>query len=102
MAYELNLTQSQYDSVYEINLDYLLNIDDETSAFGYSLDVRNRDLKQVLNDSQYDNYQACDWFCHPFKCDNNGWTLAVYERYDGLQLFMDKPDVYLSYNGSQD
>lgn len=26
MAYELNLTASQYEDVYEINLDYLMNI----------------------------------------------------------------------------
>ena len=27
MAYELNLTEDQYEAAYEINLDYLLSID---------------------------------------------------------------------------
>ena len=99
MAYELNLTKPQLEAVYEINLDYLLNIDDESDVFGYQWEIRNRDLAQVLSNSQYNNYQASEWFCRPFTCDENGWTLAVNNRYKEGQFFMDKPNVYLSYQG---
>ena len=34
MAYELNLTAAQYDAVYEINLDYLLNVNGHNDVFG--------------------------------------------------------------------
>ena len=96
MAYELNLSNQQYEAVYEINLNYMLNIDEETDMFGHNLETRNHDLEQVLNASQYDNYQASEWFSHPFKCYDTGWTLAVYDRYDREHLIMDKPEVLLS------
>ena len=34
MAYELNLTDAQYEAVYEINLDYFLNINTQNDLFG--------------------------------------------------------------------
>lgn len=34
MAYELNLTQEQYDKAYQINLDYLMSIQTPTTARG--------------------------------------------------------------------
>ena len=98
MAYELNLSESQYEAAYEINLDYLLNIDDESDVLGFLWQERNRDLQQVLNDCQYDNYMASDWFYRPFSTTDEGWTLAVYDRYNDDQFFMDEPTTYLSQN----
>ena len=34
MAYELNLTDDQYEAAYEINLDYLLSIDHYDDLYG--------------------------------------------------------------------
>ena len=65
MAYELNLTESQLEAVYEINLDYMLNIEEETDMFGYNWEIRNRDMAQVLSDSQNSQYLASEWFCRP-------------------------------------
>ena len=45
MAYELGLTATQYEAVYEINLDYLLNVDTRADVFGFWWEVRNRDLR---------------------------------------------------------
>ena len=36
MAYELNLTQDQYEAAYEINLDYLLSIDNYTTCMEHT------------------------------------------------------------------
>ena len=34
MAYELNLTDEQYEAAYEINLDYLLGVDSYDDLYG--------------------------------------------------------------------
>ena len=46
MAYELGLTATQYEAVYEINLDHLLNVDTRADVFGLWWDIRNRDLRR--------------------------------------------------------
>ena len=99
MAYELNLTDSQLDAVYEINLDYLLNVEEESDMFGYLWEIRNRDIKLVLSDWQYNQYLTCDWFSKPFTYNAEGWTLAVNSRYNEGQFFMSQPDVFISYQG---
>lgn len=55
MAYELGLTDAQYEAIYEINLDYLLNMRGENSVYGNYWARRNSDIFYVLNASQY-NY----------------------------------------------
>ena len=62
MAYELDLTEEQYEAVYEINLDYLLNVDDRFDLFGTSWSIRNRDLRHVLTNDQYNDYVDREWF----------------------------------------
>ena len=99
MAYELNLTESQFEAVYEINLDYMLNLDEETDMFGYIWNIRNRDLGMVLSDSQHSQYLASDWFYRPFTMDDEGWTMAVNTRYEEGKYLMEQPDAYLSYKG---
>jgi len=49
MAYELELTPAQYEAVYEINLDYLLSIDNRADVFGPWWNRRNADLRYVLS-----------------------------------------------------
>ena len=99
MAYELNLSKTQFNAVYEINLDYMLNLDEESDVFGYNWEIRNRDLAQVLSDWQNNQYLDSEWFCRPFTCNANGWTLAVNDRYEKGQFLMDKPEVFYSYKG---
>ena len=99
MAYELNLTGTQFDAVYEINLDYMLNLDEEADLFGHILDIRNRDLGMVLSDSQYSKYLASKWFSQPFTMGADGWTLAVNNRYNEGQFLMEQPEVFLTYKG---
>ena len=45
MAYELNLTASQYDAVYEINLDYMMSVNGRNDTYGTWWKRRNTDLK---------------------------------------------------------
>ena len=48
MAYELNLTNDQYDAVYEINLDYLMSVNGRNDLYGTWWNRRNTDLQFVL------------------------------------------------------
>ena len=50
MAYELNLNDEQYDMAYEINLDYLLSMDNADDVYGAKLSHRNGDMRYILFD----------------------------------------------------
>ena len=77
MAYELNLTDAQYEAVYEINLDYLMSLNGHTDVFGIWWDRRNADLRFVLNSWQYDKYVALSHFYRPVAWKAGGWTFAA-------------------------
>ena len=99
MAYELNLTESQFDAVYEINLDYMLNLEEESDMTGYIWKIRNRDMGFVLTDAQYDQYHSSEWLYIPFTMNTDGCTLLASKRYSEGQFLMQQPDVFLSYKG---
>ncbi len=99
MAYELGLTNTQYEAVYEINLDYMLNVDTRADVFGFWWDVRNRDLSYVLSTWQYDRYLACSYFYRPIIWNAGNWNFAIYGRYSHGRMFMHRPVVYTSFRG---
>ena len=53
MAYELNLTDDQYEAAYEINLDYLMSVNTVDDLYGSYWRYRNLDMSYVLLDWQY-------------------------------------------------
>ena len=53
MAYELNLTEEQYEAAYEINLDYLMSVNNYNDLYGLYWEHRNLDLSYILLDWQY-------------------------------------------------
>ena len=53
MAYELNLTDDQYEAAYEINLDYLMDIDNYDDLYGTYWLQRNLYLANILLYWQY-------------------------------------------------
>ncbi|MBR1558063.1 MAG: hypothetical protein IJ647_09975, partial [Prevotella sp.] len=65
MGYELNLTDAQYDAVYEINLDYMMSVNGCNDVFGTWWNRRNMDLQYVLTAWQYNKYVALDYFYRP-------------------------------------
>ena len=99
MAYELNLTDTQYDAVYEINLDYLMSVDSRADVFGIWWDRRNADLRFVLNSWQYDKYMALSHFYRPLSWHNGAWTFVVYAHYDRGHFYKARPKVFVSYRG---
>ena len=52
MAYELNLTDEQYEAAYEINLDYLMGVTSYDDVYATYWERRNLDMSYVLLDWQ--------------------------------------------------
>ena len=100
MAYELNLTKAQYDDIYEINLDYLMSVNDRRDAYGSWWKRRNNDLKYVLTAYQYEKYMKMDYFYRPLTWKKGGWTFNVYSHYQNKNHFYnDHPKGYTNYKG---
>ena len=99
MAYELNLTDAQYDAVYEINLDYLMSLNGHADVFGIWWDRRNADLRYVLNSWQYDKYVALSHFYRPVAWNAGAWTFAVYSHYNRGCFYNNRPTVFVTYKG---
>lgn len=62
MAYELNLTEDQYEAAYEVNLDYLMSVDTYDDLYGAYWRQRNMDLSYILLDWQYRTYLNATYF----------------------------------------
>ncbi len=99
MAYELNLTAAQYETVYEINLDYLMSLNGHADIFGIWWDRRNDDLRHVLNAWQYDKFLTLEHFYRPVAWKAGSWSFAVYAHYDRGRFYHPHPKGYGSYKG---
>ena len=100
MAYELNLTDDQYEAAYEINLDYLMSVNTYDDLYGAYWRYRNTDLSYVLLDWQYRAYCAANYFYRPLYFDDGFWHFAIYSRYPHRDYFyFHRPTVYVSYRG---
>ena len=100
MAYELNLTDAQYDAVYEINLDYLMSVNSRNDAYGTWWNRRNTDLKYVLTAWQYEKFMDMSCFYHPLTWKNGSWTFNVYSHYSNKSHFYKaRPKAFASYKG---
>lgn len=76
MAYELNLTDDQYEAAYEINLDYLMGVDTYDDLYGIYWRQRNLDLSYILLDWQYRSFCAASYFYRPLYWDGGFSTSA--------------------------
>ena len=100
MAYELNLTEDQYEAAYEINLDYLMSIDSYDDLYGVYWTRRNLDLSYILLDWQYSAYVAASYFYRPLYWEAGYWHFGIYARYPYRTYFyFGRPAFYLTYHG---
>lgn len=100
MAYELNLTDAQYEAAYEINLDYLMGITDYTDLYGAYWTQRNLDLSYILLDWQYRAYVAASYFYRPIYWDGGYWHFGIYARYPHRDYYyFGCPHFVYVYNG---
>lgn len=111
MAYELNLSTAQYNDVYEINYDFIdevnLIMDEVLDGYAwamddyyYLLDLRNDDLRWVLNAHQYYRMMDIDYFYRPIYLASSNWSFRVHLHYTNFNHFyFDKPHHYSKYKG---
>ena len=102
MAYELALSTEQMEAVYEINLDYLLNVNRGSDLYGIFWERRNIDLQYVLSTYQYQAYLTANYFYRPLNWIRGNWRLAIYGRYSDPHLFYySRPRSWVSFRGGR-
>ncbi len=99
MAYELNLSDAQYEAAYEINLDYLMSVTDSRSLYGRNWTRRNASLQSVLASWQWSAYRAAEYFYRPLAWVNNNWYWRIHHRYTADRSYRPQPKAYVSYHG---
>ena len=100
MAYELNLTDDQYEAAYETNLDYLMSVNTVDDLYGVYWRQRNLDLSYILLDWQYRSFLNATYFYRPLYWDAGYWHFGIYARYPHRNYyFFGRPHFYTSYCG---
>ena len=100
MAYELNLTDAQYEAAYEINLDYLMGVTSQNDVFGIYWERRNLDISYILYSWQWDLFRAATYFYRPLYFEAGYWHFGIYARYPHRDYFyFGRPHFYVTYRG---
>lgn len=99
MAYELNLTPTQFDCAYRVNLDYLMSINTASDCYGYYWSYRDDDLRCILFDWQYALYSSLDYFYRPVRWLRYAWYFPVCDHYRRGYYYFERPAIYISYRG---
>ena len=100
MAYELNLTEEQYEAAYEVNLDYLMGVNTQDDLYGIYWERRNLDLSYILLDWQYRLYLDATYFYRPLYWSAGYWHFGIYARYPHRDYFyFGMPRFYSVYRG---
>ena len=98
MAYELDLTDYQYDAVYEINLDYFNGLIGTTDILGINWNRRANELGYVLTSWQYKLFLESEYFYRPVVIRKSALYFTIYDRYARDRFFRPNPPrVYASY-----
>lgn len=100
MAYELNLSYDQYNAAYEINLDYIMNIEMAGDLFGIYWNRRNTELSYVLTAAQYRLYTGSSYFYRPVEWSSNKFRFVIYDRYEKNKYYRAAPPGYQTYKGA--
>jgi len=100
MAYELNLTDAQYEAAYEINLDYLMGVTSYDDVYSTYWERRNLDMSYILLDWQWQAFINATYFYRPLYWDGGYWHFGIYARYPHRDYFyFGRPVFYASYRG---
>lgn len=100
MAYELNLSDAQYEACFEINLDYLMGVTSQYDVYGPYWERRNLDLSYILYSWQWDAFRAASYFYRPLYWDAGYWHFGIYARYPHRDYFyFGRPHFYATYRG---
>ena len=98
MAYELDLTDYQYNAVYEINLDYFNGLIGTTDILGINWNRRANELGYVLTSWQYKLFLDSEYFYRPVVVRKSALYFTIYDRYARDRFFRPNPPrVYATY-----
>lgn len=100
MAYELNLSDAQYNDAYEINLDYFLALNSPRDIELAYLRHRNEDLRYILMDWQWRSFMAEEYFFNPVRWVSGAWYFPIYRHYHRTYYFYDRPRIFWNYRGA--
>lgn len=100
MAYELALSNDQYNAVFEINMDYIMCLEVYDDVFGTFWTRRNNELRYVLSPAQYNYYMTLEYFYRPVSLVNRKFVFAIYNRYPKDRYYYAAPPGYQVYKGS--
>lgn len=102
MAYELNLSPSQYEAIYEINLDYFMCVGSKLDLYSDLWKQRNFEIQRVLTPYQYENFLRLKYFYRPLGWSDGRWEFRIYRIYPNRGHFMmNRPRAYGSYRGGR-
>lgn len=99
MAYELDLTEEQFNHTYEINLDYFLNVSSSKDCYGIYWKSRLEDLRYVLFKDQFRRFCSISYFYYPLKWVKTSWIYPVYQSYHPNIYYFNRPRIYVTYRG---
>ena len=102
MAYELNLSPSQYEAIYEINLDYFMCVGSALDLYGDVWKQRNYEIQRILTRYQYENFLRLKYFYRPLGRRDGRWEFRIYRIYPNRGHFMmNRPRAYGNYRGGR-
>ncbi len=100
MAYELKLSSSQYEAVFEINLDYIMAVNKKADISGSYWKIRDTNMRYVLTANQYRAYHATPYFYNPLEWTNGKVGYKVYAKYNNRnKMYQPVPNNYKYYKG---
>ena len=103
MAYELNLSEEQYEAAYEINFDYLcdvLSYNEYDDLYGRAWSLRNRDLRYILLEAQYNMFARLNYFYRPCYFSHGVINIRIYNYYPRRDyLYFGCPNFVVTYRG---
>lgn len=111
MAYELRLSNRQYNDIFEINYDFFYNVDPYIDRMSYGdsyaldmyyryLDERNDDIRWVLSRRHYVRFMSLEHFFLPIYAVNRVCYIRIYNIYPNrTHFYYGRPSHYYSYHG---
>ena len=102
MAYELNLSPSQYEAIYEINLDYFMYVGTKLDLYSDLWKQRNFAIQRILTPYQYENFLRLKYFYRPLGWHDGRWEFRIYRVYPNRgHYMMNRPRAYANYRGGR-
>ena len=99
MAWELDLSYSQMEDVYEINYDYFRSLVSVYDNYTLAYEIRNEELSFVLTPRQWTRFMAIEYFYVPVRVHSYSWYFPIHNHYRKDHFYYDAPHAYSHYSG---